>query len=74
MSEFEHYVVEAADETYHHTPDEGSNDHRAGLPIIAGPFDTHEDAVKEANGPDFYDEGRLAVRLRADVVSDWTDE
>jgi hypothetical protein len=70
-----HYVVESADATYHHTPDMESNEHRIGLPIVAGPFDTREAAVEASNpAPMGVSEGLMAVTLRAgDVPESWRE-
>lgn len=71
MQDIAYYVVEAVDATYHHTPDQASNEHRIGLPIVAGPFDDEEQALQEAMGPHTsYSDGFMAVAIPSDEVPD----
>ena len=75
MREIEFWIVDAADPTYHHTPDEGNNDndHRLGLPIAAGPFEDEETAAD--NRTKFHSEGQLVVALpKGKVPEDWDED
>jgi len=70
----DYYIVEAADETYHHTPDEGANAHRIGLPIVAGPYETWDEAAAHLNNG-LQANGEVVVALpEGHVPDDWNEE
>jgi|APHM01.1.fsa_nt_gi hypothetical protein len=48
-NEFEYYVVEDFDAVHQPDSDLGANSERISLPIVAGPFDSHEEGLEYLN-------------------------
>lgn len=60
--EAKYYVVENVDPVEQTDSDLGANEHRISLPVIAGPFETVEDAETEA-AHHFADDAHLLVEI-----------